>query len=85
MACAPLGRYLDLVVEDPTELKTRLALAEREANARAAAAGEPLPFPNPWDAWDPTKVARDATPAQIHQSYLAFRKRCRLPLKRHTI
>lgn len=71
--------------EDPFEYKTRRALEDREANARARARGEPLPFPNPWDAWDPTKVGPDATPEEIHRSYLEFRKRCRTPLKRHTI
>ena len=45
--------------------KEARAIAERAANAEAQARGEPMPFPNPWDAWDPTKVAADATPEQI--------------------
>jgi len=60
-------------------------LAQREANARAAAAGEPLPYPNVWDALDPTKVDRDATPEQITQRVREFNRRCRKPVKRYTI
>jgi hypothetical protein len=55
------------------------ALAERKANADAVTAGHPMPFPNMWDVLDPTKVPRDATPEQIHQSYLEFRKLCPPP------
>ena len=44
-----------------------------------------MPFPNPWDAWDPTKVPADATPEQITQSYREFAKRCRVRTKRYTI
>lgn len=66
--------------------KERVAMAQREANARAAERGEPLPFPNPWDLWDPTKVPPDATPEQITASYRAFRALCRpAPVKRYTI
>ena len=62
------------------------AIREREANARAAAEGRPLPFPNIWDALDPTKVARDATPAEIQASYLRFAELCRpRPRKRHRL
>src|SRR6516162_2494450 len=40
--------FIEVSVKDaPQEQR---AIREREANARAAAAGEPLPFPNPWDA-----------------------------------
>lgn len=61
-------------------------LAQRAANERAHEAGAPLPFPNPWDAWDPTKVSRDASPEEIHRSYLEFTKICRPPKpKRYTI
>jgi len=62
-----------------TRAQLRRARAERSANARAAAEGRPLPFPNPWDAVDPTKVPRDATPAEIHASYVAFRQLCPPP------
>jgi hypothetical protein len=65
--------------------KEARAIAERAANAEAQARGEPMPFPNPWDAWDPTKVAADATPEQITQSYRELAKRCRVPTKRDTI
>lgn len=59
---------------------------ERAANRRAARRGAPLPFPNPWDAWDPTKVDPGATPDEIHASYLEFRKLCApRPRKRYTL
>jgi len=38
------------------------ALEQRAANDRAAQARQPLPFPNLWDRWDPTKVDRGASP-----------------------
>ena len=61
-------------------------LAQREANARAAAEGRPLPFPNMWDALDPTKVDPGASPEEIHRSYLEFRKLCTPPpCPEHTI
>ncbi|MBI2900095.1 MAG: hypothetical protein HYY17_07910 [Planctomycetes bacterium] len=55
------------------------AMAQRRANARARARNRPMPYPNPWDTWDPTKVPQDATPEQIHRSYLEFRKLCPPP------
>jgi len=62
------------------------ALREREANALAASEGQSLPFPNMWDALDPTKVDRDATPAQVHDSYLRFTALCRpRPRKSHRL
>jgi hypothetical protein len=62
------------------------ALLEREANDKAARAGLPLPFPNPWDTLDPTKVPRGATEAQLQSSYTAFRALCRpRPRKRHRL
>jgi hypothetical protein len=64
----------------------RRAIAQREANGRAGAEGKPLPFPNVWDALDPTKVPPDATPAQILESVRRFAKRCRpRPRKRHVL
>ncbi|MSP59020.1 MAG: hypothetical protein EXR72_01545 [Myxococcales bacterium] len=66
--------------------QTARAVAERAANERAARAGSPLPHPNPWDAIDPTKVARDATPEQIHRRYLEFNKLCPpRARKKHTL
>jgi hypothetical protein len=62
------------------------AIREREANARAARDGAPLPFPNIWDAIDPTKVEKGATPAQIQASYLRFAELCRpRPRKQHRL
>ena len=69
-----------------TRAQTRRQMAERRANARAAKAGKPLPFPNIWDTWDPTKVPADATPEEIHRSYLEFTKICRpRPRKRYIL
>ena len=66
--------------------KEQRAITQREANERAVRAGEPMPFPNPWDRLDPTKVAPEATPEEIHQSYLEFCKLCRPPkIKSYTI
>ncbi len=56
------------------------------ANKAAKARGEPLPYPNMWDALDPTKVPEGATPEEITARYRAFQKICRPPeCKRHTI
>jgi hypothetical protein len=53
------------------------AIAEREANRLAKEKGLPLPYPNPWDVWDPTKVdPENATPEAIAQSYREFCKLC---------
>jgi hypothetical protein len=53
------------------------AIAQREANERAKAEGLPLPHPNPWDVWDPTKLdPAEATPERIAQRYREFRKLC---------
>jgi len=68
------------------EKEEERAMAQRAANERARRAGRPLPYPNPWDAVDPTKVPRDASPEEIHRSYLEFSKICRPPpCKRYTI
>lgn len=62
------------------------ALAQRAANARAKARGEPLPYPNPWDALDPTKVSAGASPEEIARRYREFRALCPPPApKRYTI
>lgn len=60
--------------------------AQRAANEQARARGEPLPYPNPWVALDPTKLPPGASPEEIHRRYLAFREVCRAPqCKRYTI
>ena len=48
-----------------TPAQQERALAERRANEEARQRGIPLPFPNPWDSVDATKVPRDATEAQM--------------------
>ncbi len=66
--------------------KEERALAQRAANAAAIREGKPVPYPNPFMAWDPTKVPRDASPEEYRASLLEFRKICRpLQPKRHTI
>lgn len=61
-------------------------LAQREANGQARDLGLPLPFPNIWDEWDPTKVDRDATIEEIHRRYQEFKKLCRRrPKRRHAL
>ena len=60
-----------------TPAQQERALAERRANEEASQQGIPLPFPNPWDSVDATKVPRDATDAQIQASYEAFCSQCR--------
>lgn len=68
------------------EERTARAMAQRAANAEARRMALPLPFPNPWDAVDPTKVDRDATIEEIHRSYLEFAKLCRpRPKTKHTL
>jgi hypothetical protein len=69
-----------------TPAQNQRCIDERAANAAAAAAGKPLPHPNPFDVLDPTKAPRDATPEQIHRSYLEFVKLCRpRPRKVHRL
>jgi hypothetical protein len=80
------GTMADPLQPIKTPAQEARAMAEREANARAKAAGESLPFPNMWDALDPTKVAEGATPEEIHQSYLEFIKLCPpRPRQRYTV
>lgn len=62
------------------------ALAQRTANAEAAASGRALPFPNPWDVWDPTKVPASATAEAITDSYRRFCVLChKRPRKVHVL
>jgi hypothetical protein len=55
------------------------ALRERAANRAAGRQSVPIPFPNPWDAWDPTKLAPGASVDEIRRRYLEFRKLCPRP------
>jgi hypothetical protein len=65
----------DLPIKTP-EQETR-AIAQRDANRRAKEKGLPLPFPNPWDVWDPTKLdPEEATPEKIADRYREFCKLC---------
>jgi hypothetical protein len=66
--------------------KERRAEAQRAANLRAQQQGKPLPYPNPWDALDQTKVAEGASDAAFQRSYLAFCNLCPPPpCKTHSI
>ncbi|MCE7874325.1 hypothetical protein DYH09_28685 [bacterium CPR1] len=60
-------------------------MAQREANAEAKRQGLPLPYPNLWDFWDPTKLPEGASPEEIHQRYLEFCKLCPPPPTIHYI
>ncbi|MDX2023544.1 MAG: hypothetical protein SF187_25125 [Deltaproteobacteria bacterium] len=69
-----------------TAEQTARAEAERLANEQAAADGNALPFPNPWDAIDPTKVSQDASPEELQESYLRWSQLCRKrPRKVHLL
>ncbi len=73
-------------IDEDWKRKEERALAQRAANAAAARDGRPLPYPNPWDVLDPTKLPRDASPEAYQQSYREFRKLCPpFQPKRHTI
>ncbi len=73
-------------IDEDWKRKEQRAQKQREANAEALREDRPLPFANPFDVWDPTKLPRDATPEQILARNREFRKICRPPQpKRHTI
>lgn len=73
-------------IDEDWRRKEERAMAQREANAAAVGEGRPLPYPNPWDAVDPTKVPRDASFEAQVQSVHEFRKICRpYRPKSHTI
>jgi hypothetical protein len=75
-----------MVPPPKTEWQERRALAQREANERAAAEGQALPFPNPWDRIDPTKIPREMAGTRMQASYAAFRELCPpRPRKRHQL
>ena len=74
-------------MDPPVEIKSSKqiarALAQREANARAKREGRPLPFPNPWDDLDPTKILpEDATPERLAARYREFNQLCRRPKRK---
>ena len=66
-----------MIAPPKTKEQEHRAELERESNARAQLTGQPLPFPNPWDHVDPTKVRSPATDAELQDSYAEFRKICR--------
>ncbi len=63
-------------IDEDWKRKEERALAQRAANEAAAREGRPLPYPNPWDTLDPTKLPRDAPREAYLQRYLEFRKLC---------
>ncbi len=73
-------------IDEDWKRKEERALAQRAANAAASRARQPLPYPNRWDALDPTKLPRDAPREAYRQRYLELRKLCPpFKPKRHTI
>ncbi|MEX1362738.1 MAG: hypothetical protein AB1Z98_06400 [Nannocystaceae bacterium] len=71
---------------DAQSPREKRQLEQRNANARALDRGEPLPFPNLFDALDPTKVDPSATELDRLESVRGFRQICRpRPSKRHAI
>jgi len=69
-----------------TEEQTARAEAERLANERAAVEGRALPFPNPWDAIDLTKVPPNASAQELQLSYQRWSQLCRKrPRKVHLL
>ena len=92
LAPAPGGGYTSRVKHDDapaikTPQQEARSLAQREANRLAREHGLPLPYPNIWDALDPTKIdPEDATPEAITRSYREFCKLCPpRKRKRHTL
>jgi hypothetical protein len=73
-------------IDEDWRRKEERALAQRAANQKAAREGKPLPYPNPFDRLDPTKLPPDASPSQIMERHRKFREICRpFQPKRHTI
>lgn len=69
-----------------TAEQTARAEAERRANEQAAAEGRALPYPNPWDAIDPTKVPQNASAQELQASYQRWSQLCRKrPRKVHLL
>ena len=62
------------------------ALRERAANERAARYGRPLPYPNPWDALDPTKLPPGSSAEEIEKRVEEFLRLCPpRPRKKHVL
>lgn len=73
-------------IDEEWKRKEERSSAQRAANAAATREGRPLPYPNPWDTLDPTKLPPDAHREAFRQRYLEFRKLCPpFKPKRHTI
>ncbi len=73
-------------IDEDWKRKEERALAQRAANAAAVREGKPLPYPNPWDSLDPTKLPRDASREARRQRHLEFSRLCPpFKPKRHTI
>ncbi len=73
-------------IDEDWKRKEDRALAQRAANEAAIREGKPVPYPNPWDTLDPTKLPRDAPQEANQQRHLEFRKLCPpFKPKRHTI
>ncbi len=63
-------------IDEDWKRKEDRARAQRAANAAAAREGRVLPYPNPWETLDPTKLPRDASREAYRQRHLEFRKLC---------
>ncbi len=74
-------------IDDDWRRKEERAIGQREANAAAARGGRLLPFPNPFDRWDPTKLSPEEAddPEAILRRHRRLRKICRPPKPRRYI
>ncbi len=73
-------------IDEDWKRKEERALAQRAANAAALREGRPVPYPSPFSALGPAKLAPDASPEERRRWYLEHRKICRpFRPKRHTI
>lgn len=77
---------MDMNPDRDTDRRELRSIAQREANQTASRAGLSLPFPNPWDELDTTKLPRDASAQQIHERVRRLSEICRKPpCQRHTL
>ena len=73
-------------IDDDWRRKEERSMAQRTANAAAEREARPLPYPSPWEAFDPTKLRRDASFEVWIERVREFQKICRpYRPKRHTI